>query len=64
MSAAAFHEANSRYPFNTTAGYDFRAWAKRIIYRHEQGDKTLHPFQIPLAYEAMGREVPKRADAI
>lgn len=64
MSHVIRAEAEARYPFFTTQGHDYKSWAKRIIYRHEHGDKTLLHIQIPFAYEAMGREVPKRADAI
>ncbi|ALK96993.1 hypothetical protein AB595_04820 [Massilia sp. WF1] len=50
-----FHgAAAARYPYNTAAGYDYKAWAKRIVWRHETGDKTLLPIQIKFAQEAMG----------
>ena len=58
MSLATFHEAQARYPYNTVNGYDYLAWAKRIIYRHERGDKTLTISQIKNAQEAMSVKTP------
>lgn len=58
MSAVLLREAQAKFPYNTVNGYDSKAWAKRIIYRHERNDKSLLPIQIPFAYAAMGKSVP------
>ena len=47
-------EAAAKYPFNAPTGYDHKAWAKRILWRHDQGDKDLLNIQIKFAQEAMG----------
>lgn len=57
MSLALFHEAAARYPYNSTAGYDYKAWAKRIIYRKERGDRTLTLAQVKSAEDAMKQVV-------
>lgn len=49
-------EAAAKYPYNTTSGYDYKAWAKRILYREEKGDKDLLATQIKFAKEAMNIE--------
>jgi hypothetical protein len=64
MSYAIRAEAEARHPVVSSQGRDPRAWAKRIIYRAERNDKSLLHVQIQFAYEAMGLEVPKAADAI
>jgi len=64
MSLAIRLAAESKYPLNNSLGRDYKAWAKRIIYRFEHGDKTLLNIQIPFAYAAMELPVPKPADAI
>ena len=46
-------EADYRFPLLTTAGRDDRAWAKRILYREERGDKDLMPVQVQFAKKAM-----------
>ena len=46
-------EAAAKFPYNTPAGYDYKAWAKRIIWRLEQGDKDLLNVQINFAREAL-----------
>lgn len=53
MSLVLEAEAASRYPLNTTAGRDHKAWAKRILYREERGDKDLLIIQVKFAKEAM-----------
>ena len=54
MSLRLQAEAAERYPVNTVAGRDYKAWAKRFIYRLESGDKTLMAVQILFAKQAMG----------
>jgi hypothetical protein len=55
MSLQIELEAAARFPVNTTAGRDDKAWAKRILYREEHGDKSLMSIQVRFAREAMGR---------
>ena len=59
MSYTLTAEAEAKFPTHTSSGTDFKAWAKRFIYRDERGDKTLLHVQVQFAYEAMGRERPK-----
>lgn len=54
MSAALIFEASERYPFRVEHGNDHKAWAKRIMYREEHGDKTLLPIQVTFARQALG----------
>jgi hypothetical protein len=54
-------DAAEKYPFNTTSGYDFKAWAKRILWREAQGDKDLLPIQIKFAQEAMDMKPENKA---
>jgi hypothetical protein len=53
MSLQLEIEAAARFPSATSTGRDFKAWAKRFIWRLEQGDKTLTTLQIRFAKEAM-----------
>ncbi|HWU84476.1 MAG TPA: hypothetical protein VN028_03975 [Rhodocyclaceae bacterium] len=53
-------EATEKFPFNTPAGYDFKAWAKRILWRHEQQDPELLAVQIKFAADAMGIKPEKQ----
>lgn len=46
-------EAVVKYPYNTPAGYDYKAWAKRILWREAKGDKDLLAIQVKFAQEAM-----------
>jgi hypothetical protein len=46
-------EAAEKYPYNTPAGYDYKAWAKRILWREAKGDKDLLAIQVKFAQEAM-----------
>jgi hypothetical protein len=55
MSLQIELEAAARFPAVTTAGRDYKAWAKRILYREAQGDKTLLSVQVKFAKEAMSR---------
>lgn len=55
MSLQIELEAAARFPVTTTAGRDDKAWAKRILYREEHGDKSLLSIQVRFAREAMGR---------
>lgn len=45
--------AAEKYPYNTPTGYDFKSWAKRIIWRDRQGDKELTDLQVKFASEAL-----------
>lgn len=54
MSTQIRLEAEARYPVLTTAGRDEKAWAKRILYRAERGDKTLTTIQVQFAKQAIG----------
>lgn len=56
MSLQIQLEAKARYPLVTNAGRDDKAWAKRILWRREQGDKDLMPIQVRFAEEAMGMQ--------
>jgi hypothetical protein len=58
MSLQLEYEAAARFPANTPTGRDFKAWAKRILWRQEQGDKDLLMVQIKFATEAMDRPGP------
>lgn len=53
MSAVLEREASAKYPMNTTAGRDYKAWAKRILYRESRGDKSLLAIQVEFAKMAM-----------
>lgn len=53
MSLQVLLEANAKYPTVTAAGRDDKAWAKRILYRQEHGDKELSSIQLRFAREAM-----------
>ena len=41
MSLAIKFEADAKYPVWTTQGQDHKAWAKRILYRAERGDRDI-----------------------
>jgi len=43
-------EARARYPYGHV---DHKAWAKRILWREEQGDKSLLAIQVRFAKMAM-----------
>jgi hypothetical protein len=58
MSRQLHAEAAAKFPYNTPAGYDYKAWAKRILWRQEQGDKELTTLQTKFAAEAMDRPGP------
>lgn len=47
------HDAALAYPYRHDTGVDHKAWAKRIAWREQQGDKTLLPIQIKFAREAL-----------
>lgn len=55
MSLQLELEAAARFPIVTEAGRDFKAWAKRILWRQEQGDKDLLMVQTKFAAEAIER---------
>jgi hypothetical protein len=54
MSALLIGEAEAKFPFRHSTGVDCKAWAKRINYRFERGDKDLLPVQITFAQMALG----------
>lgn len=56
MSTQLQFEAAARHPYATTAGHDHLAWAKRIQYREERGDKDLLAIQIRFARQALDRK--------
>lgn len=58
MSIQLQREAAAKFPYNTGTGFDFKAWAKRILWREEQGDKELTSIQTRFAAEAMERPGP------
>ena len=53
MSTQLHLEASAKFPAHTSYGTDHKAWAKRINYRHEHGDKTLLAVQIQFAKMAL-----------
>jgi hypothetical protein len=55
MSLQIELEAAAHFPVVTVMGRDCKAWAKRILFREERGDKTLMPIQVRFAKEAMNR---------
>lgn len=55
MSLQLELEAAARFPIVTETGRDFKAWAKRILWRQEHGDKDLLMIQTKFAAEAMER---------
>lgn len=60
MSARLRAEAEAKYPNIMADGkQDYKAWARRFIYRAERGDKDLLPIQIQFAYAAFELTVPK-----
>lgn len=60
MSAVIRNEAEAKYPTKTTAGIDYKAWAKRFVYRYERGDKSLLDIQILFAHQALELPVPNQ----
>lgn len=58
MSDRIRQQAEAEIPYATAHGADPKAWAKRFVYRHERGDKTLLPVQIQFAYLALDKEPP------
>lgn len=60
MSLQLESEARAMFPYATVNGHDHKAWAKRIQYRDERGDKTLSTLQIKMAREALDiKEAPQ-----
>lgn len=59
MSTVIRNEAEAKYPTKTSTGIDYKAWAKRFVYRAERGDKDLLHVQILFAYQALELPVPK-----
>lgn len=57
MSAQLRSEAEAYFPYLIGIEQrDHRAWAKRIMYREERGDKELMPIQVQFAKQAMNVE--------
>jgi hypothetical protein len=55
MSLVLESEASAKFPINPAGGgRDHKAWAKRILYRFDKGDKDLLQLQIQFAQMAMG----------
>jgi len=61
MSLKIELEAAVLFPAVITAGRDYKALAKRILYREEKGDKTLLPIQVKFAKQAMERGLEQPA---
>lgn len=60
MSRVLESEAWAKYPNATADGKtDYKAWAKRFVYRAERSDKSLLRVQVDFAYEALELEKPK-----
>jgi len=53
MSLQLTYEAEAKFPNELKGVRDYKAWAKRFLYRYEHGDKTLTMIQIHFAHEAM-----------
>ncbi len=53
MSFQLRSEAEAKFPLTTELGRDNKAWAKRLVHRHQRGDKTLLHCQITFAYAAL-----------
>jgi hypothetical protein len=59
MSTAARLEAEAKYPDHTAGGQrDYKAWAKRLVYRFEHGDTGIKRAEIESAREALNNAVP------
>ena len=58
MSRHLEEQAAVMFPVVSATGRDYKAWAKRILWRQEQGDKDLLMVQIKFATEAMERPGP------
>lgn len=57
MSASIQQAARERFPFGQV---DHMAWAKRIMWRLEAGDKDLSIIQVVFAKQALGvKDEPK-----
>jgi hypothetical protein len=57
MSRQLEDQAAALFPIVTATSRDYKAWAKRIVWREEQGDKDLTSIQIKFAREAVSRGV-------
>jgi len=54
MSAYIIEQAIEAYPRDFVGGgRDYKAWAKRILWREKNGDKTLLTVQVQFAKMAM-----------
>ncbi len=64
MSLALELEAKAKFPNHTANGRDCRAWAKRIIYREDCGDRDVTVLQLAMAQNAMQSKVDQFNDAV
>lgn len=55
MSRQLEEQAAVMFPTVSTTGRDYKAWAKRIVWREEQGDKDLMTIQVKFARQALER---------
>lgn len=58
MSVLLQNEADAKFPYKQT---DHKAWAKRILYREERGDKSLLAIQVKFAKMAIEEAEGKMA---
>lgn len=57
MSYQLKSEADARFPYLlANEQRDHKAWAKRIMYREERGDKELSAIQVQFAKQAMNEQ--------
>lgn len=56
MSITIKFEAEAKFPIWMESGKDYKAWAKRIVYRAERGDKTISVLQLNFAKEALNSQ--------
>lgn len=59
MSRNIEDAAKAAHPSVSTQGRDEKAWAKRILYREEHGDKTVSSLQVQFAKMALDMIVQK-----
>lgn len=64
MSLVLQKEAEAKYPFNSKEhGTDYKAWAKRLVYRYQMGDRNLLHIQISMSHQALEIEIPEQKGA-
>lgn len=59
MSLQLEQEAAAKFPTYNGDVRDFKAWAKRFVWRDQMKDRDLTSIQIEFAYQALGIEKPK-----